>query len=407
VLFVVLVFGVLAFGAVEAWSELVLRCGAALLLALWATRHIVAGTFIQRWQPLYGPVLAFAMVVGVQLAFGLTAYGWATRQEALRYIAYAIFFIVASENLVDSGIAARFMTSVAWFGSVLALFALVQDFASNGKIYWLRKVHDSGFIFGPYVDHSHYAGLMLMLAPSALLLCTSPALRFEKRMLFGFGAVLMVGSIFLSGSRGGMVSLCAEMLVLAFLSRQRRKASLLPVAAVAAGVIALVFWAGVTPLLGRFAGKLDGGVTLWPVFKDCLRMFPKHPLFGFGFGTFTTVYPQFRSFYSAKFINQAHNDWVQVMVETGILGFACVVWYVVLLFRCAVPLIKKRGPSSFPVGAALIGCTGILIHSLMDFNLHIPANAAWFFVLGAIATAPSIRNAAGDAVHKTKFPSSR
>jgi O-antigen ligase len=86
-------------------------------------------------------------------------------------------------------------------------------------------------------------------------------------------------------------------------------------------------------------------------------------------------------------VNQAHNDYGQALVETGILGFACVLWFIVNLYRSGIrnfrvqsriATVKALGP--------LVGCTGVLVHSLSDFNLHIPANAALFFVLSGIAS---------------------
>ena len=77
----------------------------------------------------------------------------------------------------------------------------------------------------------------------------------------------------------------------------------------------------------------------------------------------------------------------KAMVETGLLGFGLMLWFVFLLFRAGLPTSRRwefkwDGAVSL---AALLGCTALLVHSLVDFNLQIPANAAFFYVLCALA----------------------
>jgi O-antigen ligase len=99
------------------------------------------------------------------------------------------------------------------------------------------------------------------------------------------------------------------------------------------------------------------------------------------------VYPQFRSFYTSFFVNQAHNDYAQLLAETGMAGIAIALWFLVLVFRRARTKLENWPETANGVLtlAALLGCVGILVHSLLDFNLQIPANAALFYVLCAIA----------------------
>ncbi len=100
------------------------------------------------------------------------------------------------------------------------------------------------------------------------------------------------------------------------------------------------------------------------------------------------VYPSFRSFYTNLWVNEAHNDFVQTLVECGIIGFAISVAFVILLHRGAVYNFKRwrSDTRSSIILAASLGCLGLLIHGLVDFNLQIPANAAFFFALSGIVT---------------------
>lgn len=158
-------------------------------------------------------------------------------------------------------------------------------------------------------------------------------------------------------------------------------------------LIAFLVWFGGSELTHRLASihsetrtEINGGTRV-AIDRDCLRMLVKRPFLGWGLGTFPIVYPQFRSFYTTFFVNQAHNDYLQLLVETGAAGFAIAVWFLALLFRQAIAKLKDWNQTSTGLltVAALLGCIGILVHSFLDFNLQIPANAALFYVLCAVA----------------------
>ena len=101
------------------------------------------------------------------------------------------------------------------------------------------------------------------------------------------------------------------------------------------------------------------------------------------------VFPPYESNYDARIVNHAHNDYVEASAETGVPGALCCLWFLAVLFVESVKGLKELG-SSF--GAAvnlsgLVGCCGLLVHSLVDFNLHIPAIALLFFLSAYLATA--------------------
>jgi O-antigen ligase len=205
----------------------------------------------------------------------------------------------------------------------------------------------------------------------------------------------MAGSIFLSGSRGGMVAFSVQITLLLLLMVRRSGVS-----ATAKGMgvfiillLGVVLGLGSGELLQRMRSvapeahaELAGG-TRMQINRDAWAMFARKPALGWGLGAFPEVYPQFRTFPTNFYINQAHNDYLQLMVETGIPGVLIMGWFVLTLYRYA---LKKAGNWPYETGgavalAALLGCTGILVHSLVDFNLQIPANAALFYVLSTIA----------------------
>jgi O-antigen ligase len=386
-LFILLFFAVLAFGAVEPWSTATLEFGAAALFAAWLLRALYRGRMEVASNPLYAPVLLFALVVGIQVAFGLTTYRYATFTGALLLVCYGLLFFLTVQVM-----ARPFHSRLVWlliiFGFAVALFAILQDLTSNGMLYWVRRPRQQGWIYGPYVNHNHYAGLMEMLVPFALVTSMGRLAWGGRRALVAFAAVLMAASIFMSQSRGGSFAFLMEVMFLAGVliatGHQRRGAA--AILGFATLLAAFLFWAARAQVFHRYESFQDP--MRLAMLQDGVRMFIRKPLLGWGLGAFPNAYPGFRSFYTEKFVNAAHNDYLQLLIETGLMGFAAAVWFIVALYRRALPALRDwdtEWSRAFRL-AALMGCTGILVHSLVDFNLQIPANAACFAVLCAMAS---------------------
>jgi O-antigen ligase len=383
-----LVFAILSFGAVEPWSISILEVGSALLFLAWASRQLLSGEIQIRSSPLYLPAALFGLAVILQLSFSLTTYRYATLIASLEYVAYGILLFLTVQSLLNAHCSKVVIWVLILFGFALATFAMTQNLTSIGKIYWVRIPRTGGAVFGPYVNRDHYAGLMEMLCPVPIVLSLGELLRGTKRILVGFAGVVMAGSIILSQSRAGAASFLVEMALLTvlLLGGRRRTRVAAAIGAVCLTVIAFAAWFGSSELWHRFSNLQD-----WmrlAIFKDGLRMFWRKPILGWGLGTFTTVYPQFRSFYTTLFVNAAHNDYIQALVETGIVGFAAILWFLIATYREGLRnLVSWNRSWSRTLGlASLVGCTGILVHSAVDFNLQIPANACVFYFLAAVTT---------------------
>lgn len=384
------IFAVLAFGAVDEWSTFVLEAGAAALFLLWAGKQCVSREIEFAPNPLYLPALLFFGLILAQIALGRSTYSYVTKYEALQYVSYGIVLLLAAECVRDETARKRFAIALIIFGVSYAFFAVAQQLTSNGKIFWVRAPKFGGAIYGSYVNHAHYAGLMEMLVPFPLVVTMGHLLSREKRVLVAFSAVLMASTIFLCGSRGGMIAFAFEMVLFAVLTllQRRNPRVALGLVLVCVSVFALLFFIGKGEVLERL-GDLAPGIR-WNITKDCLRMFTHRPVWGCGLGTFPTTYPTYRSFYTNLFVNEAHNDYAQLLVETGLLGFVLMLWFLVRLYQYGLPTSRRwqfkwDGAVSL---AALLGCTGLLVHSFVDFNLHIPANAAMFYALCGLAASP-------------------
>jgi O-antigen ligase len=389
-----LIYGVLAFGAVEEWAVLILQAGTAVLFLVWATRQLLASAIELHGSPVFPPLALLALLVAVQWGFGTSAYAYATHVESLKFAAYVVLLFLAAQVFQSERHIRILALTLAVFGFLVAVFAVIQDAIPNGKVYWLRMPSIPGYMYGPYVNHNHYAGVMEMLAPIPLVLALTPFFRGGQRVLLGFAAVFMGTTIFLAHSRGGMVAFAAQMALLGmfFVRGARHRRAALQVGAVCMLILVLLFVLGSSRVaeqmsrLGAIRGDLEAG--RWAIAGDCVKMILARPLAGWGLGTFPYVYSSFRSFYSNEFVNRAHNDYLEFAVETGLPGLAAIVWFLIALYRSGLRRAAAwhSGFSASVRLAALVGCSGIVVHSLLDFNLHMPANAALFFVLCAVAS---------------------
>lgn len=409
----VLLLAPLAFGAVEPWSIFALEACAMLLLAVWASRQWSNRELNVSGHVLYRPMAAFFVLVLAQWLVGTTAYRQVTYSHLLLYAAYGMVAFVVIQTLRRSSQFEMLAKLLAAYGAVVALFAVLQGLAPNGKLYWIWALEQGGSIYGPYVNHNHYAGLMEMLMPFPLVLAATRFTNGNRKIAAAGIAALMAGSIFLSGSRGGMAAFVAQMVVLGVLLVRKREGTWkqpLMLGAFLAVVIVFLVWMGGNELTRRLVSihseareEINGGVRL-SIDRDCLRMLIKRPFLGWGLGAFPIVYPEFRSFYTTFFVNQAHNDYLQLLVETGLAGFSIAVWFLVLMFRQAASKLQNwtETATGAMTVAALLGCVGILVHSFLDFNLQIPANAALFFVLCAIAASAPLQESQRRRVFRSR-----
>ena len=390
-------FGPVAFGAVEPWSTFILEAGSVVLMSLWLRKQFLDGDLTIEWNPLFLPMSGFGLLILLQIVFGISAYRHDTISGALLYCAYAMLCFLSAQTLLRSSQARIIAVVLALYGFTIAAFALLQGIAPNGKLFWVRQPSMGGAIYGPYVNHNHYAGLMEMLVPILLVLSLTRLAGEKERMAAGVAAAIMIGTVFLSGSRGGMLAIFVELAFFAVVLLGQRRNPRIVVGAVVFAVVlvGLLTWLGGKELTSRVSSisteartELSGGTRL-SIDRDALRMFGNKPVFGWGLGTFPVVYPQYRSFYTNFFVNEAHNDYLQLLAEMGLLGFGTMVWFIIVLYRSAMPKIANwtSDVSGAVTLACTLGFTGILVHSLLDFNLQIPANAALFYVLCTIAAA--------------------
>jgi O-antigen ligase len=254
-------------------------------------------------------------------------------------------------------------------------------------------MHYGGIPFGPYVNRNHFAGFVELFIPVALVPLMLGKVRRERWLIVGLFAVVSIGSLFLAASRGGVVSLAVEVVVVVIWMSLRRTGpkQMLAGAAVLVAALVMVSWLGVKQIAQRFSGMKAMEVSSGKrasMRRGTWRIFVENPWMGTGLGTLQIVFPPYETLYDGRIVNHAHNDYLEALAETGIAGGLCCALYVgLLLFHSSQQL--SAGKTSFGAMlnlSGLVACMGFLVHSLVDFNLHLPANAQLFFLVATLAT---------------------
>lgn len=415
-----LVFTAMAHGAVEPWSVFVYESLTLLLLIVWAAKNVLEKRF-EINIPMAALPVAALLAIGLAQSLAVTnaAGRWVSLSknvEATRGAVTVLAFLLVSFIIAASFFRTRerlkgLASFLVFYGMAMALFALVQHVSWNGKFYWVRPNTISITPFGPFVNHNHFAGYMEMLIAVPIALIVTRAVRREMRLFAGFAAVVMGIAAVTSLSRGGMISLAAELLFITFIcirlaraskASQRGARARAPFAAsqvaaviVIAGVIlAGVFWIGADAVINRVTqgqstpsqSETFHSSRGW-VWRDTWTMIKANPLLGVGLGAYGTAFSIYSASDGSLRVPQAHNDYLQVVADCGIPGGVIAVWFIVTLFRAFRRGIYSRDPlmAALALGSGA-GMFGLLVHSVFDFNLQLPSNALLFLLLTAVAS---------------------
>jgi O-antigen ligase len=386
-------FGVLAHGGVEDWARAVFETGIGLLFLAWAVRFYLHSEDTIVISPLLPPMMGLLLVVLAQLLFSTTASPFNTHQEFTLLLADVIMVFLAVQAFRTLEDWRGFVWFVMIFGFVVSVFGILQHLTFNGKLYWFREMHYGGIPFGPYVNRNHFAGFAELFIPMALVPLMLGKVRRERWFIVGLFAVVSIGSLFLAASRGGIVSLAMEVLVVVMWMGLRRMGpkQMLGGAAVLLAALLMVSWLGVKEIAQRFSSMRAMEVSSGKrasMRRDTWRIFVEHPWMGTGLGTLQIVFPPYETLYDGRIVNHAHNDYVEALAETGIAGGLCCALYLGLLLFHSLQRLPA-GNSSFAAVlnlSGLVACAGFLVHSLVDFNLRLPANAQLFFLIATLAT---------------------
>src|SRR5690242_4434522 len=403
---VAIVLSALAYGTVHYWALAIFNLGALAILILWLVDAWTLGTLRISRNLLQLPLLG-TLILGLVQLMPLRSAGSGSLSipvtqalsldpNATRLVLVQIstLFVYFAATLVFTDTPHRLhilVRTIIIFGFFLAIFGLTQSFASPNRVYWFRELSQST-AFGPFINRHHFAGYMELTIALPLGLVFAGAVDREKMLLYLFVAGLMGIALVMTSSRGGIISLVAEIVFLVIVpalwrSRKEKrrdekhhvKISRLKRIGIRVGltaVLLLSLFLGVLSLGGEFSiyrfidtvntdDPTTGRAHFWAVTLDIIKA---HPYLGAGLGAFGVVYTRYDTRNGLFRLEQAHNDYLQVFSDAGILGGVLALSFVVLLFYLALKRARSKDDFRRAVAlAALSGCFAVLIHSFFDF----------------------------------------
>ncbi len=423
------------YGTVEPWWQALFECAVFGLAALWLIEGFLSGSYDCSAYRILLPLVALALFglmqtipiggesdlllrTGARMWRTMSAdpHGtrlWVSRMLSLVLVAAMLLRYTSSPRRLRS-----LIYLVIGIAAASALFGLARKTTQHEAGFILPHLMP-GFGYGQFINNNHFAFLMEMALGLLLGLTVAGGLR-RDRLLIYLGVTLLLGmSLVLSNSRGGILSMLCQLLFAAVLfptMRSLREAQI-PIngaikwirqvggtLVVRALLIVCLFitvsigivWVGGDSLLGRLEvipsevssrdarGRWgDRRIDIWRATWQLVRA---HPVVGVGMGGYWIAITEYHDASGEMTPQRAHNDYLELLASGGLIGVALGAWFVGGLIR---PVRKRlRSADKFKRAAtygALIGLSGVAVHSFVDFGLHTTINAVVSIALLVIA----------------------
>lgn len=343
-------------------------------------------------------------------ALTISIYPHATVLDLLKLLAYIGAFVLAAYVFDSHQRKSNLVRVLIFLGLFEAAYGIVQYLTGWQQIFAFKKIYYRTEATGTFINHNHFAGFIELTFPFVLASIfyyfqiwqdghrrgpsrLDPATVNSagiQTLLLGFLFVIAVVAVVFSRSRAGILATVFTIVFVGLLAqlKTRRRAWMLGMAVFVLIAVGYGLWIGLNPVLSRFEA-FEGGVrylqgegrlSFW---KSTLGIIHQHPLLGVGLGAFRYAFVQHQNFMVDLSVTHAHSDYLELAAETGWIGVLLLfipIWVLLIrMVRSFLSDTRRYRP------AITLGCIGsalaLLIHSVADFNLHIPANALVFAVI--------------------------
>ncbi len=348
-------------------------------------------------------------IVGGKPPFSISLYPYMTANSLAFSLAVLLFYWSALYGLDDRRHMATVITGLIVLGNLEALYGMVQLVAGMPYALWWRKTAYETVATGTFIDRNHLAGFLSMLICLTIgyIWATTRDARHHRRrrrffdrfklwtgslgtrgLVLVLSVVLMTAALLSTASRGGALSLMGGMIFmfgLVFTRYFKRGKTAVFIVVLFTAFIYAGYIASdrVLERFQFFSSDLENRLALA---RTTLTMGEDFPNTGSGLGTFEFVFPRYQKTSIESLVDYAHNDWVQLFAETGWPGFLILgggfLWF---MAACFIQWRKRHNPFSVGIGLGGMGAfVTIALHSLSEFNLHMPANALLLALLAAL-----------------------
>lgn len=401
-----LVFAPLAFGAVYIWTFLVVQALVLGVALIWLVRIWGGHKPKLLWPPLGWAVMAFVVYA---LARYFTAdIEYLARQELIRVLMYAFLLLAVINNLYNQESTETVVYALTAVAVFAASYAVIQFFHHSNHV-WNMISPYAGRASGPYINPDHFAAFLELVLPLPLAFLLAGRIGVITRVLLAYAIMTILAGLAVTFSRGGWVAAAAGIfMLLGFLlchRNHRLRAVLVLVALLAAGGLFTTHILSNSVTYMRRVAKPDStgpAVLDWDarfqMWNSAGQMWRDHPWWGVGPGLFDARFDQYRPEGFQLRPDHAHCDYLELLTDWGLAGgiivLAGIGIFIVGLIQ-SWPHVRREENDfgsamssryAFFLGA-VSGLFALAVHSLVDFNLHITADAlVGITVLGLVAS---------------------
>lgn len=380
-LLVLIIFSPMIYGGITALPLAIIQSLSFLLFFLVLSRRLLS----PKLPPFKAPILFILLFLSVPI-LQLYAFFPALTIDSEATISMLLLFL--------SGLFV-FLSVLNYTDTVKKLKRLILAILFSGFIYsfygFMIGISINKSSFSVFTNRNHFAGYIEMIIPLGIGYALAEPAKLKK-MIFVFLTSIMALALFFSFSRAGIICFALSMFSLLFLLKIKRPLKrglnlLLVLSAFLILFLGFIGSASVALRLKTLSSPFAAYLDRFNLLKDSFNIIRDFPLFGTGLGTFGDIIQKYNT--SLKQVSWvfAHNEPLNLLVETGIVGFFLVCIFLIFYFKSVFSAWVKRN-SAFAVyltlGAA-VGIIAVSLHSWFDFLLHIPANLILFFIVLGIA----------------------
>jgi O-antigen ligase len=440
ILILLFIFTPIAFGSMEIWAFSLMELGILLLIILWSVQNLVRsselGVRSLKFEILI--ICLFLILVIFQMIplppgvakvlspktyeirqslanavpqsaignpqFPISFIPFMTKIEFYKWLTLIAFFLFLLHWKYFGDrfrITNQLMLVIFLTGVFESLYGMFEFFSGHQQILYLKGITA---VTGTFINRNYFAGYLLMVIPLSMgFFFSREALHGRrvqgwrqrlssldgKTLLIGFGIIVMILGLIFSTSRMGILSLLLSFTLISILfkSPQRGKGFSKTTLLILGLALLWALWIGVDAVISPFFNVSEDLKWRWTVWGDTLRIVKDFPILGSGLGTFSQIFPMYKSFHMRRLVTHAENDFLQLSSDIGLIGMGILFILFIFLFVKAVSGLRSMSitDSRRYIGiGGLVGILALMFHSMVERNLQVPANAFLFAFLWAV-----------------------
>ncbi len=386
-----IVLAAIPYGTVDPWWKAAFICAVFAICIVAIVEWAISGSNYVGPREILAPLLVLAGFAFLQTT-NISADPYQTRFFVLQVLALTVCLALLYRYADSEGRMRVLIHVVIAVAVASAIFGILRQATQQEQVGFVLPTLKKSQGYGQFINKNHFAYLMEMAFGPVLGLILGRGIRRDRLMIYVALLLPIWIALVLSNSRGGILAMLSQVVVCALLLLKRNRFVLIGV--LVTGLLIGTLWVGGDRLASNlesastdFAGDTTrDGASRNEIWRATLKMFAAHPIAGVGFGGYWIAITAYHDASGALTPQEAHNEYLEVLSSGGLIGLGIGIWFAVMVIRRARLNFFDNGPVRY---GALVGMTGVLVHSLVDFGLHLMSNALIFLVLVMLATAPA------------------